>query len=221
MRPPANILIVACAAVVSLTGWAVVAGHTESFDERAVRMLRRPDDLAVPVGPAWLREAALDVTALGSVVVVLAMAAAVAGFLLTRRRLGAAVLVCVAASGGMILNTAIKHLVDRPRPEVVPHLREVTTPSFPSGHAAFSAVVYLTLGVLAARAVPGRGSKMYCLAVAAAATVSVGVSRVYLGVHYPTDVLAGWVTGSAWALACSLAAPPSTFVCAAEADVPR
>src|SRR5688572_12467435 len=84
LRPPANILIVASAGVVSLTGWAVVAGHTASFDERAVRMLRRADDLAVPVGPAWLREAALDVTALGSVVVVLAVAAAVAGFLLTR-----------------------------------------------------------------------------------------------------------------------------------------
>jgi undecaprenyl-diphosphatase len=102
------------------------------------------------------------------------------------------------------LNTGLKELFQRPRPEIVPHLREVLTLSFPSGHAMTSAAVYLTLGALLMRISERRITKIYCMAMAALVTVLVGVSRVYLGVHYPTDVLAGWLLGLSWALSCWL-----------------
>lgn len=177
-------------------------GDTRTFDEWAVRSLRRADDPALPIGPEWLREVGIDLTALGSVVVTVLVACLVAGFLLLQRKYRTTLLVVATMGGGMLLNTALKYGVGRERPSVVPHLREVSTPSFPSGHAMFSAVVYLTLGLLVARIVPGRHLKAYCLGVGMLLTALVGASRVYLGVHYPTDVLAGWAAGLVWALAC-------------------
>ena len=177
-------------------------GDTQEFDEWALRSLRRADDPALPIGPPWLREVGVDFTALGSIAVLLVMTAAVVGFLLLQRKRRMALLVTVAVAGGMLLNTGLKQVFARDRPSVVPHLREVTTPSFPSGHAAASAVVYLTLGALLAGYVKGRYTRAYVLAVAMALTALVGASRVYLGVHYPTDVLAGWSVGLMWALLC-------------------
>src|SRR5262249_54139801 len=110
--------------------------------------------------------------------------------------------IVAASSGGWLLNSVLKAFVQRPRPTVVAHLREVSSMSFPSGHALTSAVVYLTLGTLLMRMTEGRLTRLYCMAVAMGLTVMVGVSRVYLGVHYPTDVLAGWLIGFTWALLC-------------------
>jgi undecaprenyl-diphosphatase len=182
----------------------VADGETRRFDEWAVRALRRPEEPAVPVGPAWLREVGLDFTALGSVGVLVLFATIVGGFLFLHGRRALAGLLVVAVVGGLALNTALKHFYDRQRPDVVPHLREVTTPSFPSGHAALSTVVYLTLGVMAAQATATGTGKAYCVAAAVLLAAVVGLSRVYLGVHYPTDVLAGWAIGLTWALACWL-----------------
>ena len=100
----------------------------------------------------------------------------------------------------------VKHVIGRERPTVVPHLQDVTSPSFPSGHAMLAAVVYLTLGSLLMEVVEGRLAKTYCLACALFVTFIVGVSRIYLGVHYPTDVFAGWMAGLAWAIACWITA---------------
>ena len=202
-------LLVALVGVLILHGFLELAddvgeGETQSFDEWAIKSLRSADDPTVPVGPPWLREVGLDLTALGSFVVLLMISGTVVGFLLLQRRRRLALLIGVAVAGGMLLNTGLKHVFDRQRPTVVPHLREVTTPSFPSGHAAASAVVYLTLGALLAGVVKGRFTKAYCIAVAMGLTFLVGASRVYLGVHYPTDVLAGWSVGLMWALTCWL-----------------
>jgi undecaprenyl-diphosphatase len=113
-----------------------------------------------------------------------------------------AVFVTLASAGGWVLNALLKELFERPRPDVVPHLREVATLSFPSGHALTSAAVYLTLGALVMEMTRSRLGKIYCMAVAMLATALIGASRVYLGVHYPTDVLAGWLIGLSWALLC-------------------
>jgi len=101
-----------------------------------------------------------------------------------------------------VLTFFLKHIMERERPTIVPHLREVTTPSFPSGHAMLSAIVYLTLGILLMQIVQGRLTKLYCLLCAMFLTFLVGISRIYLGVHHPTDVLAGWIGGLVWALGC-------------------
>jgi undecaprenyl-diphosphatase len=107
--------------------------------------------------------------------------------------------------GGVLISQTMKWAYARPRPELVPHGAEVFTASFPSGHSMMSAVVYLTLGALLARTQAARDAKAYILAVGVVLTVLVGVSRVYLGVHWPTDVLAGWVLGGLWAMLCWLA----------------
>ncbi len=195
--------------VVLLLGFAVVAnlvlvGETQGFDDRVLRALRRADDPAIPIGPLWLRLAALDITALGSATVLGLVVVSIAGFMVLQGLRRTALFVCVASTGGSLLNWWLKEIFQRARPDVVPHLREVMSLSFPSGHAMTSACVYLTLGALLMRVVPRHTTKMYCMAVAILLAVLVGLSRVYLGVHYPTDVLAGWLVGFSWALFCWL-----------------
>jgi undecaprenyl-diphosphatase len=180
----------------------VLEGDTKAFDERVLRALRKDDDPAMPVGPRWLRIAALDVTALGSASVLGLSVAAVVGYLLLQRMHRTALFILAASLGGWFLNSGLKSIFQRPRPDVVPHLNEVMTLSFPSGHAMTSAAVYLTLGALLMRVSDRRLTKVYCMGVAMTATLLIGLTRVYLGVHYPTDVLAGWIIGLSWALVC-------------------
>jgi undecaprenyl-diphosphatase len=184
----------------------VMEGDTQQFDEWAVRVLRKPDDLAKPIGPTWLVEVGRDLTALGGVAALTLITLAVVGFLWLRRMYGAMWLVLAATLGGLVAATLLKSLFDRPRPNLVPHLSLVYTTSFPSGHSMLSATVYLTLGALLGRFVLERSLKAYFLIVALVLTGLVGISRVYLGVHYPTDVLAGWTAGLAWAIVCWLVA---------------
>ena len=180
----------------------VKEGETQKFDEWALRSLRRADDPQTPIGPAWLREAGLDVTALGSPIVLVLILSAVTGFLLLQRRFGLLWLTLATTAGGALLGYVLKEIINRGRPTVVPRLREVSTPSFPSGHAMLSAIVYLTLGIMLMQIVRGRLTRLYCLFWALFLTFLTGISRVYLGVHYPTDVLAGWSAGLVWALVC-------------------
>lgn len=182
----------------------VLEGDTEDFDKRILQALREADDPSQPIGPAWLEIVALDLTSLGSVTVLGLTVAAVAGFLFLQGLRRYAAFVLVASAGGWVLNFFLKELFGRPRPQVVPHLREVVTLSFPSGHALTSAAIFLTLGALLMRIATNRITKFYCMAIAVTAAVLVGATRVYLGVHYPTDVLAGWLIGLSWALLCWL-----------------
>jgi undecaprenyl-diphosphatase len=180
----------------------VFAGETQSFDKQILLALRDPADLSHPIGPRWMLSAALDITSLGSATVLGLTVFFVAGFLLLQGLWRRALFVTVASFGGWFLNGALKQLFQRPRPDIVPHLREVMSMSFPSGHALQSAVVYLTLGALSMHIAQRRLTKVYCMTTAMLATALVGASRVYLGVHYPTDVLAGWLLGLSWALLC-------------------
>jgi undecaprenyl-diphosphatase len=184
----------------------VLEGETRAFDERILLALRSATDPSDPLGPGWLEELMRDVTALGSMGILTFVTLAVAGFLALDRKAHAALFVLVAVGGGVLLGTLLKLGFDRPRPDLVPHEAIVYTTSFPSSHAMLAAVVYLTLGALLARVQPRRLLKLYLLGLAILLTVAVGASRVYLGVHWPTDVVAGWALGAAWALLCWVAA---------------
>jgi undecaprenyl-diphosphatase len=185
---------------------AVVAGHTHAFDEALLRALRTPNDPSDPLGPWWVELMFQDITALGGTTVLTLITVAVVGYLVIDRKRAAAALVLGSVGGGVLLASLVKNLIARPRPELVAHMVEVRTLSFPSGHAMLSAVTFLTLGALLARVQPRRRLKAYLLGVAVVLTVLVGISRVYLGVHWPTDVLAGWCAGAAWAILCWLVA---------------
>lgn len=180
----------------------VMEGETHSTDEAILLALRNPADLADPIGPGWVEELGRDFTALGGVGVLLLITLAAVGYLLLNRRFRAALFTIVAVSGGQLLSTLMKIGYARPRPDLVPHGSIVYTASFPSGHAMMSAITYLTLAALLSRVQPKRRLKAYFLFVAVVLTLLVGVSRVYLGVHWPTDVLAGWAAGAAWASLC-------------------
>jgi undecaprenyl-diphosphatase len=185
----------------------VLEGDTQSFDERAMRALSvEGGESDAPVGPKWLRNGARDITALGGLPVLALIVAGVTGLLLLLKDYAAAILVAATTICGALVGLALKAIFDRPRPDIFERLDEVFTSSFPSGHSMMSAIVYLTLGVLLASFVKQRKLKTYFIGVAVLLTFLVGVSRVYAGVHYPTDVLAGWTAGLVWAAFCGLVA---------------
>jgi undecaprenyl-diphosphatase len=184
----------------------VDAGETRSIDTALLLALRNPSDPAQPIGPVWMSEIMRDITALGGTAVLTLLSLGVIGYLLLLRRYGLVALVVVSVGGAMLLNFLLKLGFDRPRPDLVPRLQEVYHASFPSGHSMSSAATYLTLGAMLARVQPRRRLKIYFLSLAIFIMLLVGFSRIYLGVHWPTDVLAGWAAGAVWALMCWLAA---------------
>jgi len=182
------------------------AGTPHAFDTEILLAFRKAGQPDSPIGPQWLEGAMRDITSLGSASVLVLITAAVIVYLLMIRRPATALLIFVAVAGGQMLSSLLKAGIDRPRPDLVSHLVNETSFSFPSGHAMLSAVTYLTLGSLAARFLHGRTTKIFVLCLAVLTTVLVGISRVYLGVHWPSDVLAGWCAGFAWAMLCWLVA---------------
>jgi len=180
----------------------VMEGETRAFDESVLLAFREDADTDDPVGPVWVEELARDVTGIGGVVVLTFTTLAVTGFFLLQRKWHLAIYVAVAVASGSLASALLKAGFDRPRPDLVAHGQAVYTASFPSGHSMLSALVFLTLGALLAEAQKERGMRLYVLGLAAGLALAVGVSRVYLGVHWPSDVLGGWAAGAGWALAC-------------------
>lgn len=176
-------------------------GDTRAFDERVLLSLRTADP-ADPIGPPWFEASVLDITALGGFAVLALIVLLACGYLGVLKKWGDAALLLVATLGGTAISEGLKMGFNRPRPDLVAHVVETTSMSFPSGHAMLSAVTYLTLGALLARTQERRSVRGYILGSAIVLTLLIGVSRVYLGVHWPTDVLAGWCLGAAWALLC-------------------
>jgi undecaprenyl-diphosphatase len=202
-----RILLVLGVILVGIWGFIELAemvneGETRRLDTALLMALRNPADPSQPWGPPQLAEMMRDITALGGVAVLALLALGVAGYLALLRRYDLVTLVVVSVGGAILLNYFLKLGFDRPRPELVPHLTVAYQTSFPSGHSMASAATYLTLGAMLARVQPRRQLKVYFLALAIFVMVLVGFSRVYLGVHWPTDVLAGWAAGSIWALTC-------------------
>ncbi|EKF17429.1 phosphatase PAP2 family protein [Nitratireductor pacificus] len=177
----------------------VAEGEIRAFDERLLLSMRNPADPADPIGPPWLEEMALEVTAVGGYPLIVLSLAVVAGLLVVTRRFGAALYAVLSVGSGALVSHFLKHFYDRPRPDIVAHLDVIHTASFPSGHAMVTTVAYLTLAALVMRFFEDWRVRAYVLCVAVLVALLVGISRVYLGVHWPSDVAAGWALGAAWA----------------------
>ena len=154
-----------------------------------------------PRGPWWLHEAAADITSLGGIAVLTLFAVVALGMLLILRKWLSALLLLIGLAGGVALSEGLKALFQRERPPAAFQAVETLNASFPSGHALLSTVFYLTVAVMMTRAFPRRRLKAYVLGVGMAFALMVGLTRVYLGAHWASDVMAGWCVGAAWAMA--------------------
>ncbi len=193
-----------CFGLVQL-GSAVADGDTFAFDRLILTALRSASDAAVPIGHSGLVTIMIDITALGGGTVLTIITIFAVGYLGATHRWRMAIFVGASLAAGGAANRAIKLFFERARPDVVPHLVEVNSASFPSGHAMNSALVFLTLAMLVARTQSRRRVRIYLIASAVFLTILIGCSRVYLGVHWPSDVLAGWGVGGLWAVLSVLA----------------
>lgn len=183
----------------------MIDGEMEAFDNAILMLFRDPGNVDQIIGPRWVHEMVRDITALGSFSVLGLIVVCVCSYLVMTRMRGAALLVVVSVLGGTILSTVLKMTYDRPRPDLLAMSTQFTA-SFPSGHAMLSAVTFLTIGALLARLAPNRSLQVFSIVTAILLTLLVGMSRIYMGVHFPSDVLAGWSLGAAWALLCSTVA---------------
>ncbi len=183
----------------------MIQPSSDTLDTRILLALRQPDQLDEPIGPPWLASAMREITALGSWPVVTVIVLFTLGLLLIVRRFRSALLVVAAVGGGALAMVALKAAFERPRPSTVPHLVDVLSQSFPSGHATIAVVTYVTLGAMATQLAHRRLVQVYLLSASIVLALLVGLTRVYLGVHYPSDVLAGWCLGLGWASLCLVA----------------
>lgn len=183
----------------------VEENEIEIFDQAILMAFRDPADIDRIIGPLWLQEMVRDITAVGSFVLLGLVVAGVCIYLVMQRLRAEAMLVLVSVLGGTLLSTILKATYDRPRPDLTAMSHQFTA-SFPSGHAMLSAVTFLTIGVLLSKLAPNRALRVYAFSAAIFLTFIVGLSRIYMGVHFPSDVLAGWCLGAAWALLCSAVA---------------
>lgn len=195
----------------------VQTGRTGALDSTGL-LFWRDSDLR-PEGPVWVLEAVRDITALGGVLLRnVVMAAALFALLVLRLRREAVVLAGTVI-GGWLVNSGMKALVGRPRPDIVPHLTEAGGASFPSGHSFNSAVVYIAIALAFAAMSTRRGVRWTIIGAACVLSLAIAWSRVWLGVHFPSDVIAGWLGGTGWALlaAALLDRPAKVVVDEAEA----
>lgn len=191
--------MLACLVVFIAMAGLVTSGGTQSFDEAFVRAMRSSADPTIAAGPAWLTPLAHAATELGGTPILTLATVILAGWFAVRREWRFLAILLAAVLGETLLSSALKDLFDRPRPDVVPHLVHVSSKSFPSGHAASAAAIFLTFAALIAARLKARPARVYVFAAAGALAFLVGASRVYLGVHYPTDIIAGWSLGAGWA----------------------
>ena len=197
---------VAAFAAIGLGLWVFASIAEEVFEgeshwiDGAILLALRADGMTDPIGPAWFEYAMADITALGGYAVLTLLVALSALYLLLQRRPGTAAMVVCAVVSGTFVVALFKAIFDQDRPDLVDHLTHATSSSFPSGHASAAALTYLTLGLLLASAQERRRARIFIVASALTIAILVGFSRVYLGVHWPSDVLAGWGFGAAWAI---------------------
>ena len=195
------IIVALVAGFVALAS-GVLAAATDPFDHQLLNAFRT--NASDPVGPPWLERTVLNLSALGSGAVTTLIVCVVALFLLLDRRPRQAILVIATTSAAAIFMVLLKNSIGRERPSIVEPIETVDGLSFPSGHTLIAAVLYPTLGILVANNLRGRHLKVFVFVTAAVLALLVGFTRVYIGVHYPSDVLGGWLLGVAFALAAGL-----------------
>lgn len=195
--------ILAGIVVASLTFWVfieiaenVLEGDARYYDTAILLALHGSDS----PNSDWFNEFVRDISGLGGLGVLGLLILTSSIFLVISGNVKTALFVTFATLSGVALSSLLKLGFDRPRPDLIPHLTHIYSASFPSGHAMVSALVYMTLGALLAREVSGFWSKIFVMSVAISLTGLVGLSRLYLGVHWPSDIVAGWAAGATWAL---------------------
>lgn len=199
LQPALWLLALSLAGVALFIAAELLEGDSFGFDRTILQALRQPGHPDIPIGPAWLEQSAVDISAMGGFTLITLFGGFGVAFLLALRRRMEAGWIGIALVGATLLSAGLKQWLHRPRPELVPHLARVTSLSFPSGHAMVSSAVYLTLAIMLGEAKPAL--RRYFVGLAVTLVVLIGCTRIYLGVHWPSDVLAGWALGSAWALA--------------------
>ena len=177
----------------------MMEGETLSVDHAILTALRNPNNPSDPIGPPWLLTTMIDLSALGGLSITIIALVAVAGYFALSQKYRLMIYLFFCVGGGAGLMFLLKEFFSRPRPSVVPHLQKITMASFPSGHSMVSAIMYLTFAAMLAKTTKDYKLKMYYMFVGISLTLMVGFSRLYLGVHYPSDVLAGWCAGAVWA----------------------
>ncbi|MDP3593756.1 phosphatase PAP2 family protein [Phenylobacterium sp.] len=179
----------------------VAEGETAALDRRLLLAFRSPGDPSDPLGPRWFEESMRDITALGGFTVVTLLTIVATLLLVFHQRRREALIFAGTVILAYASSEVLKAFYDRDRPMIVAHGSIVYSQSFPSGHSTAAAATFLTLATVLASVESNRRTKALIYALAITAMIAVGVSRVYLGVHWPTDVLAGWALGATWALA--------------------
>ena len=178
----------------------ILEGEGRAVDKAVLLWLRDPSNPHELLGPPWLHEMMRDLTALGGIALLTLITVAVIVYLVILKKYGQSLYIAISMGTGIVLSNLLKIGFDRPRPDLVPHDSITYMPSFPSGHSLMAAIVYLTLGALLAEVQPQGKLKIYILSLVIFLTIATGISRIYLGVHWPSDVLAGWFIGFSWAL---------------------
>ncbi len=194
-RRSASVVICAVAAAcIATLAWGLVQGRIQAFDQAVLGVFRTGVDQAGVIGPPWVQELGRDITAVGSLAILGFIAATMLGYFLIAGRRRDAIRHCLTLVVSVVGAFGLKQIFNRPRPDL-PALARVFTPSFPSGHATISAALFVSITILVAEGSANRAIKAYAIAVSVFAIVAVGISRIYLGVHYPSDVVSGWCVG--------------------------
>jgi len=187
-----------CWLLFATTCLLVLSGHAEPLDHAGL-LLWRQGPLLMPRGPIWLLEAVRDLTALGGVLLRSLFVAGAVALLIVLRRRREAWLLAITVVSGWVVEALLKLAVGRDRPVIVPHLTEAGGASFPSGHSFNAALVYIALALAFAALTPRPRLRWMLILCAAVLSLAIAFSRVWLGVHFPSDALAGWSGGAAWA----------------------
>lgn len=197
------------------------SGLLAAGERNFMALLRQGERLSEPAGPDWLFSVFRDFTVFGGWPFMALLSVVLSGLFLLRRQWSFLVILLAVIIGETLITEFLKSLFARARPDFLPHYVEATSESFPSGHSASAAAVYLTLGLMLANLTGRRAIRIYTLIVTGVMIVLIGLSRIYLGVHYPTDVVAGWCVGAAWASAVWLIAWRLDRKAAAGAEKPN